>query len=152
LTDEPGEAWLPSALDQVRDGRGFKMTLRRFDNIGIACRDAKRKQQFYTEVLGCEAAPLEDGATSFGASIGDVAFYIFETSATNEVGRDDGMPTNSVGVDHLTFKSEDFGAAQAELGSKGVTWVGDTVDEPGGFRYRVFHDPDGNMICVIHKS
>jgi catechol 2,3-dioxygenase-like lactoylglutathione lyase family enzyme len=128
------------------------MALKRFDNIGIACRDAKRTHQFYTEVLGCEAAPLAEGATSFGASIGDVAFYIFETSATNEVGRDDGMPTNPVGIDHLAFESDDFEATMAELEAKGVTWVGDTVGEPGSFRYRGFHDPDGNMIYVIHKG
>lgn len=128
------------------------MTLKRFDNIGIACRDAKRTHQFYTEVLGCEAAPLADGATSFGASIGDVAFYIFETSQTNEVGRDDNMPANPVGIDHLAFESDDFEAAVDELTAKGVTWVGDTVGEPGSFRYRGFNDPDGNMIYVIHKG
>jgi glyoxylase I family protein len=128
------------------------MTLKRFDNIGIACRDATRSHQFYTEVLGCEAAPLEAGATSFGASIGDVAFYIFETSATNGVGRDDGMPSNPVGIDHLAFEADDFEAAVAELETKGVTWVGETVGEPGDFRYRGFHDPDGNMIYVIHKG
>jgi glyoxylase I family protein len=128
------------------------MAIKRFDNIGIACRDAKRTHQFYTEVLGCEAAPLAEGATSFGASIADVAFYIFETSQTNEVGRDDNMPANPVGIDHLAFESDDFEATVAELTEKGVTWVGETVGEAGSFRYRGFNDPDGNMIYVIHKG
>ena len=128
------------------------MAIKRFDNIGIACRDAKRTHQFYTEVLGCVADPLAEGATSFGASIADVAFYIFETSQTNEVARDDGMPSNPVGIDHPAFESDDFEATVAELTDKGVTWVGETVGEPGSFRYRGFSDPDGNMIFVIHKG
>lgn len=128
------------------------MAITRFDNVGIACRDVQRAHAFYTEIVGCEAAPLADGATDFGAQLGDVAFYIFETSATNEVGRDDGMPSNPVGIDHLAFETDDFEATMAELESKGVTWVGDTAGEPGSFRYRGFHDPDGNMIYIIHKG
>lgn len=128
------------------------MAITRFDNVGIACRDVGRAHTFYTEILGCEAAPLADGATDFGAQLGDVAFYIFETSATNEVGRDDGMPSNPVGIDHLAFETDDFEATMAELESRGVTWVGDTVGEPGSFRYRGFHDPDGNMVYIIHKG
>jgi glyoxylase I family protein len=128
------------------------MALKRFDNIGIACQDAKRTHQFYTEVLGCEAEPLAEGATSFGASIGDVAFYIFETSATNEVGRDDGMPSNPIGIDHLAFEADDFETTVAELDAKGVRWVGETVGAPGEFRYRGFHDPDQNMVYVIDKG
>jgi catechol 2,3-dioxygenase-like lactoylglutathione lyase family enzyme len=128
------------------------MAITRFDNVGIACRDVQRAHAFYTEIVGCEAAPLAEGATDFGAQLGDVAFYIFETSATNEVGRDDGMPSNPVGIDHLAFETDDFEATMAELESKGVTWVGDTVGEPGSFRYRGFHDPDGNMIYIIDKG
>jgi catechol 2,3-dioxygenase-like lactoylglutathione lyase family enzyme len=129
-----------------------EVAIKRFDNIGIACKDAKRTHQFYTEMLGCEAERLAEGATSFGASIADVAFYIFETSATNEVCRDNWTFTNPVCIDHLAFDSDDYEATLAELESKGVTWVGDSVGDPGGFRYRAFPDPDGNMIYVIHKG
>ena len=102
---------------------------------------------FYTEAFGCKAAPLSEDGTSFGDSIGDVAFYIFETSATNEIGHDDGMLMSPVGVDYLEFETaDDFEAAQADLEFKGVTWLDNIVGEPGGF-----HDPDGNMLYVIHR-
>jgi hypothetical protein len=57
------------------------------------------------------------------------------------------MPMSPVGVDYLEFETaDDFEAAQADLEFKGVTWLDNIVGEPGGF-----HDPDGNMLNVIHK-
>lgn len=124
--------------------------LKRLDNIGVAVRDIARAHAFYTGTLGMESAPLADGATGFSAKLGDVALFVFTTDKTNSPGRSDDYEHNPVGIDHLAFEVEDYEAAQRELEAKGVRFVGDSVGEPGSFRYRGFQDPDGNMLYVIH--
>ncbi|HJM89344.1 MAG TPA: VOC family protein [Dehalococcoidia bacterium] len=126
--------------------------LKRLDNVGVAVTDIPRAYEFYTTVLGMEAAPLAEGAGGFSPSLGDVALYVFKTEATGDVGRDAAMSDNPVGIDHLAFEVDDYEGARSELESRGVTFVHDSVGDPGGFRYRGFQDPDGNMIYVIHKG
>ncbi|MEE8338177.1 MAG: VOC family protein [Dehalococcoidia bacterium] len=126
--------------------------LKRLDNIGVAVTDVARAHDFYTRVLGMEAPPLTEGAEGFSPSLGDIALYVFKTEATGDSGRDAEMTTNPVGIDHLAFEVDDYEEAQRELESRGVTFVQDSVGEPGGFQYRAFQDPDGNMIYVIHKG
>ncbi|MBM3139976.1 MAG: VOC family protein [Chloroflexi bacterium] len=126
--------------------------LKRLDNIGIAVRDVRRAHDFYTRVLGFEGAPLADGATGFSAKLGDVALFVFATDKTNAPGRTADYEHNPVGIDHLAFEVEDYEGAQRELESRGVRFLQESVGEPGGFRYRGFTDPDGNMLYVIHTG
>lgn len=126
--------------------------LKRLDNIGVAVTDLARAHDFYTRVLGMAAPPLAEGAEGFSPSLGDVALYVFKTEATGDPGRGAEMTANPVGIDHLAFEVEDYEAAQRDLESRGVSFVHDSVGEPGGFQYRGFQDPDGNMIYVIHQG
>ncbi|MEX2230027.1 MAG: VOC family protein [Dehalococcoidia bacterium] len=126
--------------------------LKRLDNIGIAVRDLASAHDFYTRVLGFAGAPLKDGATGFSAKLGDVALFVFATDQTNSPGRTADYEHNPAGIDHLAFEVEDYEGAQRELEAKGVRFLQDSVGEPGGFRYRGFQDPDGNMLYVIHPG
>ncbi len=126
--------------------------LKRLDNIGVAVRDLARAHGFYIGVLGMEAPPLQEGASGFSASLGDVALYVFATDGAGEPGRSADLEHNPPGIDHLAFEVEDYEAAQRDLESRGVSFVHDSVGEPGGFQYRGFEDPEGNMIYIIHHG
>ncbi len=126
--------------------------LKRLDNVGVAVTDLARAHDFYTRVLEMESRPLTEGAGGFSAQLGDISLYVFTTEASGAPGRDADMNSNPPGIDHLAFEVEDYEGAQRELESRGVAFVHDSVGEAGGFRYRGFHDPDGNMIYIIHKG
>ncbi|MDP6604693.1 MAG: VOC family protein [Dehalococcoidia bacterium] len=126
--------------------------LKRLDNVGVAVTDLARAHDFYTRVLGMESGPLSEGAGGFSAALGDVALYVFTTEASGSPGRDADMNSNPPGIDHLAFEVDDYEGAQRELEARDVAFVHDSVGEAGGFRYRGFHDPDGNMIYIIDRG
>lgn len=121
--------------------------LKRLDNIGIAVRDARRSLEFYINVLGFQGE-ISDGEGS--CRLGDVALYIFQsTSEAGPAARTESYYANPPGLDHLAFEVDDIEAAATELERRGVAFLHDTVGGPGEFRYRGFHDPDGNMLYII---
>lgn len=126
--------------------------MKRLDNIGVAVSDLAKAHGFYTGVLGMEAQPLQEGATGFSARLGDVSLYVFTTDGAGEPGRSADFDHNPPGIDHLAFEVEDYEAAQRELESRGVSFVRDSIGEPGGFQGRAFQDPEGNMIYIIHHG
>lgn len=126
--------------------------LKRLDNIGVAVRDLGQAHRFYTEVLGLDAPPLGDEEFGFSARLGDISLYIFKSTGPERQQRDADLATNPPGIDHLAFEVEDFEVAQAELERRGVRFVQDVIGEPGQFRYRGFHDPEGNMLYVVHTG
>ena len=130
-------------------GGGGGQLLKRLANIGVAVRDLRRAHDFYVGVLGMEAPPLAEGAGGFSASIGDVALFVFATEGAGEPGRTTDYMHNPRGIDHLAFEVENYADAQRELEAIGVQFIHDSVGEPGGFEYRGFQDPDGNMVYVI---
>lgn len=123
--------------------------LKRLDNIGIAVRNARTSLAFYIEKLGFEGE-VTNGEGS--ARLGDVSLYIFE-SKSQALGdtRTESYYGNPRGIDHLAFEVDDIDAEGADLESRGIVFLGATVGEPGEFRYRGFHDPDGNMVYIIQK-
>lgn len=124
--------------------------LKRLDNIGIAVSNARRSLEFYTTKLGFQGE-VTDGEGS--ASLGDISLYIFESkSSTPPHMRTDSYYGNPVGLDHLSFEVENIDAAAAELESRGIAFLGPTVGAVGEFRYRGFHDPDGNMVYIIQRA
>lgn len=123
--------------------------LKRLDNIGVSVRNARTSLQFYIEKLGFEGN-ITDGEGS--ARLGDMSLYIFESksSAAGDTRTDD-YYNNPRGIDHLSFEVEDIEKAGASLEARGIAFLGAIVGAPGQFRYRGFHDPDGNMIYIIQR-
>ncbi|MCA9830429.1 MAG: VOC family protein [Dehalococcoidia bacterium] len=123
--------------------------LKRLDNIGIAVTDARRALEFYTSKLGFQGE-VTDGEGA--VSLGDISLYIFESkSPAPATARTDSYYENPVGLDHLAFEVDDIDAAAAELETRGIAFLGPAVGAPGEFRFRGFHDPDGNMLYIIQK-
>ena len=125
--------------------------IKRLDNIGIAVQDVRRTIDFYTQKLGFEGeARQHDGSLR----IADMSFYIFETKARNDVGRSVAPASreNPVGIDHLSFEVDDVEKAGPELEAKGIQFLGPIIGERGQFRYRGFHDPDGNLLYIIERA
>jgi predicted enzyme related to lactoylglutathione lyase len=50
----------------------------------------------------------------------------------------------------IEFHVDDFEAAQSELESRGVTFLGETIDSGVCFQ-AMFRDPDGNMLAIHHR-
>jgi catechol 2,3-dioxygenase-like lactoylglutathione lyase family enzyme len=123
--------------------------LKRLDNIGIAVADAKRSLSFYKDVLGFEGE-VTDGEGS--VKLGDVSLYIFESKVAPGPGRTENYYANPRGLDHLAFEVDDIDAASAHFAAKGVQFLHETLGAPGEFRYRGFHDPDGNMVYIIQRA
>jgi predicted enzyme related to lactoylglutathione lyase len=50
----------------------------------------------------------------------------------------------------IEFRVDDFDAAKAELESRGITFMGDTIDS-GVCHQAFFEDPDGNALAIHHR-
>lgn len=125
------------------------MNLKRLDNIDIACSDVEPMVAFYRDVLGLPLRlPYEPGQGWVGFRAGDVVIYVIEEKSSSPhpaprlTGRD-----NPPGLDSIAFEVEDLDDAIAELDAKGVGWAGEIV-ESEWYRYRGFHDPEGNLLYL----
>ena len=86
------------------------MTLKRLDNIGVAVTDLQRAHAFYHDVLGMDGDAPPPDAEGFSVRLGDVALYVFRTSAGGDPGRTENYTQNPPGLDHLSFEVADFDA------------------------------------------
>lgn len=122
----------------------------RFDNAGIAVSDLAASRRFYEGTLGL---PWHESDGTATVEIGGISLFLFRTAGPRPpAARTAELFSNAVGIDHLAFATEDFDAAVDELTRRGVTWLGETEGEPGGFRYRGFTDPDGICLYVIDPT
>jgi catechol 2,3-dioxygenase-like lactoylglutathione lyase family enzyme len=126
----------------------------RVDNSDINTRDVQRLVDFYHGVLGLPFfLPYEEGQGWAAIDTGGLVFYIFPT----EVGehpepRTTNNEENPPGLDSFAFAVEDLDVAIAALEGK-VDWFDAEIGDwhhPSGvwYRYRGFHDPDGNLLYV----
>jgi catechol 2,3-dioxygenase-like lactoylglutathione lyase family enzyme len=123
--------------------------LKRLDNAGVAVKDIKRAVAFYTEKLGFEGQAQEHEGS---VRLGDVSLYLFESRAeAGPVGRTADYYHNPIGIDHLAFEVDDIERESEALEAKGVAFLGPIFGNAGEFRYRGFHDPDGNMLYIIQQ-
>jgi catechol 2,3-dioxygenase-like lactoylglutathione lyase family enzyme len=107
------------------------------DFVSVPTRDAARAQRFYADVLGLPRS----GRTPGELEAPNVTFSFWEPEA-------DGVrfAPNTAGV---ALRVADVHAARAELESKGVEFIGETVDT-GVCHMGFFRDPDGNVL-ILHK-
>jgi glyoxylase I family protein len=55
------------------------------------------------------------------------------------------------GIRHLAILVDDFDAAQADLSKKGVTFLGEPINNQGN-RLVFFADRDGNFVHLVHRA
>ena len=61
------------------------------------------------------------------------------------------MPGGPPGIDSFAFEVDYLDDAIAELDGRGVSWAGDIVESPW-YRYRGFHDPEGNLLYITRPD
>jgi predicted enzyme related to lactoylglutathione lyase len=112
------------------------------DFIAFPTQDAEAAKKFYGETLGLP----------FGKQWGEMPAYEFETGTVTIAL----MQVDAFNIDFspnatpLEFHVDDYDAAKAELESRGVEFVTDTIDS-GVCKQAIFTDPDGNVLAIHHR-
>jgi catechol 2,3-dioxygenase-like lactoylglutathione lyase family enzyme len=113
------------------------------DFVTLPTKDWEKAKEFYTEVLGLP----------FGKQWGDMPAGEFETgTVTLAVMQSDafGQEFKPHSGAPFAFQVDDVEAARKELESKGIEFMGDTIDS-GVCHQAIFKDPDGNMLDLHHR-
>jgi predicted enzyme related to lactoylglutathione lyase len=112
------------------------------DFIAFPVKDYEVAREFYGETLGLP----------FGKQWGDMPAGEFETgTVTIAVMQADAFNVEfSPNATPLEFHVDDFEAAKAELESRGVEFVTETIDS-GVCWQAIFQDPDGNALAIHHR-
>jgi predicted enzyme related to lactoylglutathione lyase len=112
------------------------------DFIAVPTRDYEAAKKFYGDTLGLP----------FGKQWGDMPAGEFETgSLTIAVMQSDAFGIEFAPHTHpIEFHVDDFEAAKAELESRGVEFVTDTIDS-GVCWQAIFNDPDGNSLAIHQR-
>ena len=107
------------------------------DFISVPTRDAAGARRFYTDVLGLPPSARTPGELE--AANVTLAFWEPEAEGLE-------FTPNTAGV---ALRVADVHAARADLESKGVEFIGETVDT-GVCDMGFFKDPDGNVL-ILHR-
>jgi predicted enzyme related to lactoylglutathione lyase len=112
------------------------------DFIAFPVKDYEVARKFYGETLGLP----------FGKQWGEMPAGEFETGTVTIAL----MQVDAFNIDFspnktpLEFHVDDFEAAKAELESRGVEFVTETIDS-GVCWQAIFQDPDGNSLAIHHR-
>jgi catechol 2,3-dioxygenase-like lactoylglutathione lyase family enzyme len=119
------------------------------DNVGIVVRDLDASLTFYEDVLGCTVDRGYEGRGVAKIHAGPVRFYMVEAKEPGETGRGDAFYENPVGIDHLTFGTDDVDAFYEAATAKGASFFMTPNDAPFGARVCGLHDPSGMPVYVL---
>ena len=113
------------------------------DFVSIPTKDFETTRAFYADVLALEPSKLW-GEKPMGAEFetGTVTVALLNNAALGLEFSPNSAP--------IEFHVDDFEAAKAELESRGVEFLGDTLDSGVCFQ-AFFKDPDGNALAIHHR-
>lgn len=121
--------------------------LKRLDNIDVLCSDVNTLVAFYGDLLGLPLRlPYEPGQGWAGFRAGDVVIYFIEEGVGAHPAPRRTGGENPPGIDSFAFEVDDLDDAIAELDGS-VPWAGEIVASEW-YRYRGFHDPEGNLVYL----
>jgi predicted enzyme related to lactoylglutathione lyase len=112
------------------------------DFVTLPTEDYDAAVEFYGNVLGLP----------FGKRWGEMPAGEFEAgNLTITVMQSDAFGIEFQPHTHpIELRVEDFESAKAELESRGVSFISDTIDS--GFCHQaMFKDPDGNLLAIHHR-
>lgn len=116
------------------------------DFVSVPTQDLARATEFYENVIGLEPGPRwqRPGQAAFGAEFetGTVTIAVIVCEAFGIEFSPHKVP--------IALRVDDVAAARAELESRGVTFLGDTIDS-GVCHQALFQDPDGNVLDLHHR-
>ena len=112
------------------------------DFLTLGTKDIDAAVEFYENVLELER----------GKQWGQMPAHEFETgNLTIALMQSDAFGIEFTPTSHpLEFRVDDFDAAHAELESRGVEFIRDTIDS-GVCKQAFFQDPDGNVLAIHHR-
>jgi predicted enzyme related to lactoylglutathione lyase len=114
------------------------------DFVSVPTRDLDAAMEFYGDVLGLQRSKTWGSEDPLGAEFetGTVTIAVILAERLGIEFQPNRVP--------IAFHVEDVEAARAELESKGVSFMGDTIDS-GVCHQAIFQDPDGNSLDLHHR-
>lgn len=116
------------------------------DFVSVPTEDLDRAVEFYENVVGLEPGPRwqRPGHPAMGVEFetGTVTIAIIHCEAFGIEFSPHQVP--------IALHVDDVAVARTELESRGVTFMGDTIDS-GVCHQALFRDPDGNVLDLHHR-
>jgi predicted enzyme related to lactoylglutathione lyase len=112
------------------------------DFIHMATRDFDAAAEFYEKVLGLPCSSRYGRTPGGEFEAGNLTLQVMDAEA---IGREF-YPRK----DPIALHVDDVAAARAELESRGVSFLGETIDS-GVCHMALFEDPDGNSLMLHHR-
>jgi predicted enzyme related to lactoylglutathione lyase len=114
------------------------------DFVSVPTRDLDAAMEFYGDVLGLQRSKTWGSEDPLGDEFetGTVTIAVILAERLGIEFQPNRVP--------IAFHVEDVEAARAELESKGVSFMGDTIDS-GVCHQAIFQAPDGNTLDLHHR-
>ena len=116
------------------------------DFVTVPTQDLDAAMDFYGDVLGLERSKVwqRSGEEPVGAEFetGTVTIALIAAERLGQEFQPHKVP--------IALRVDDVETARKELESKGVEFVGDTIDS-GVCHQAIFRDPDGNTLDLHHR-
>jgi predicted enzyme related to lactoylglutathione lyase len=120
----------------------MSISVEHVDFLTVFVKDYPAAQSFYTDVLGLEQS-VDYGRIPAGEyETGNLTLQIMDAASIGREFEPRGHP--------LALHVDDVDASRAELESKGVSFLGETIDS-GVCRMAHFADPDGNALMLHNR-
>jgi predicted enzyme related to lactoylglutathione lyase len=117
-------------------------TITSVDFTTVFVKDYPAAVEFYGQTLGLEHS-VDYGKIPAGEfEAGNLTLQVMDAASVGREFQPSGHP--------IAFHVEDVEAARAELESKGITFLADTMDS-GVCHMAHFTDPDGNALMLHHR-
>jgi predicted enzyme related to lactoylglutathione lyase len=126
----------------LEEAMSASITITGVDFATVFVKDYPAAVEFYGGVLGLEHS-VDYGKIPAGEfETGNLTLQLLDAASVGREFQPSGHP--------IAFHVEDVEAARAELESKGVTFLADTMDS-GVCHMAHFTDPDGNALMLHHR-
>jgi predicted enzyme related to lactoylglutathione lyase len=112
------------------------------DFVTVFVKDFAAATEFYGTVLGLECSARYGRMDGAEFETGNLTLQVMSAEA---IGREFQPSTHPIAL-HV----EDVAASRAGLESRGVPFMGDTIDS-GVCHMAIFADPDGNALMLHHR-
>jgi predicted enzyme related to lactoylglutathione lyase len=112
------------------------------DFIAVPTRNFDKATEFYGDVLGLERSKQWGDRPAREFETGTLTIAVMQSDAFGLEFKPHTHP--------IALHVDDVATARAELESKGVSFLGDTIDS-GVCHMAPFQDPDGNTLMLHHR-
>jgi predicted enzyme related to lactoylglutathione lyase len=112
------------------------------DFVAVSCKDFDAAVDFYENTLGLPLSARYGQMPGAEFETGNLTIAVLQSEAFDIEPRANNHP--------IALRVDDVHAARAELESRGVTFLADTIDS-GVCHMAPFQDPEGNTFLLHHR-